>query len=464
MKTINFCFRVHQRFDLKRYRFFEIGNDHYYYDDYANENATTYAATNGYLKANQTLLDMIKSSNGAFKVSFAITGLAIEQFEHYAPEVIESFQALAATGCVEFMATPYGHSLAAIYNDEEFVNQVKMQADKIYRLFGKKPVTFANSALLYDDEIGLKVAKMGYKTILAEGAKHVLGWKSPHYLYAHAQNDKIKLLIRDNKLSDDINFRFSQWNWNEYPLTAEKFIGWIEQAPKEEEVFNVFMGYEALGILNNEGSGIFNFFKALPYFAMERGIGFATPSEMVQKYQPVDKFSALYPVSWTDEEKDLSAWCGNELQNEALNKLYSVAERVNLCSNRLIKSDWQRLQDTAHFFFMTTKHYSNGLIFAQQIPYDSPFEAFMNYMNVLSDFIERVEAQYPTSIDNEELNALLKTINNQENEIETLEKKIETLNKKLEKTSTPKTSVAVKTAEKSTAKKVAASTKDKKST
>jgi len=437
MKTINFCFRIHQRFNLKRYRFFEIGNDHYYYDDYANETAIRYTADNCYLEANRVLLDMIRSSNGKFKVSFSISGLALEQFEQYAPEVIESFQELAKTGSVEFLATPYGHSLAAMYNEDEFGEQVKMQANKIKELFGKKPTVFANSALLYSDEIGEMIANLGYKNIVVEGAKHVLGWKIPNYLYSHAYNNKIKLLVRNNKLSDDINYRFSNWTWDQYPLTAEKFIGWIKESPAAENIFTVFMGYEALGVLNNKNSGVFEFFKALPFHAMEQGVGFALPSEICEKNKPVDTLTALYPMSWTDEEKDVSAWCGNELQNEALSKLYNLAERVHLCSDTLLKVDWQRLQDTAHFYFMTTKHYSDGMIYAQKIPYESPYEAFMNYMNVLSDFIERVNAQYPTSIENEELNALLKTIRNQEEVIEHLEKKVKT-QKKITETTTKK--------------------------
>jgi alpha-amylase len=430
MKTINFIFRVHQRFDLKRYFFFDIGNDHYYYDDYANEAAISTASENCYLEANNTLMDMIKNSNGRFKVSFSITGLALELFEQFAPQVIESFQNLAKTGKVEFLATPYAHSLSSLFDENEFERQIKMQVEKIKQLFGSKPTVFANSALLYSDEIGEKAAKMGYKTIVIEGAKHVLGWKSPHFIYNHAYLNKVKLLVRSNKLSDDINYRFSQWNWNEYPLTAEKFIGWIKNTPENEKVFNIFMGYEALGILNGRQSGIFDFFRALPEHAIANGLNFALPSEIAEKFQPTDNLSALYPMSWTDEEKDTSAWCGNELQNEALEKLYKLSERVNLASDLLLKIDWNRLQDSAHFFFMNTKHYSDGMIYAQKIPYESSYQAFMNYMNILSDFIERVKAQYPANIEDEELNALLKTIHNQEEKIAELEKQIKKMKPK----------------------------------
>lgn len=424
MKTINFCFRVHNRYNLKRYRFFEIGNDHYYYDDYANETSTRQLSDLAYLEANRILLDMIQYSNGRFKVSFSITGLALEQFEQYAPEVIESFQQLAKTGCVEFLAAPYGHSLAALYNEDEFDIQMRMQSDKIYELFGQRPVTVANTALIFSDEIAGKILDLGYRNVIIEGAKHVMGWKSPHYLYNSVVSPKLKLLVRDNKLSDDINYRFSQWNWNEYPLTAEKFISWINATPKEEEIFNIFLGYEALGLLNNKQSGIFDFFKALPFHAMENNVTFSTPSQIITEKQPVGDLSVLYPMSWTDEEKDISAWCGNELQDEALSKLYGLAERIHMASDPLLKIDWQRLQDASHFFFMATKYYSNGAVMGKQSPYDSPYEAFMNYMNILSDFIERVNSLFPTGIENEELNALLKTIYNQEQEISQLKKQL----------------------------------------
>ena len=416
MKTINLCFRVHQRINLKRYRFFEIGTDHYYYDDYQNEANMRRAAEACYLAANRLFLDMIESSNGRFKVSFAITGLALEVFEQYSPEVIESFRRLADTGCVEFISTPYAHSLASVYDEDEFVRQVKFHADKTYDLFGKRPTVFANSALTYSDEIGECVSRLGYSAVIVEGAKHVMGWKSPHYIYSHAHDPKLKLIVRDSKLSDDICYRFSQWNWNEYPLTADKFIGWIDQSPAEEEVFNISMGYEALGLLNNSQSGIFDFFRALPSFAFEKGISFSLPSEVLVKRKSVGALSVMYPMSWTDEEKDLSAWTGNELQHEALSKLYKLSERVSLCSDLTIKLDWLRLQDSAHFFFMATRHYVNS-IQAFPMPYESPYEAFINYMNVLSDFMESVTAQYPSSIEDEELNALLKTIHNQEQEI-----------------------------------------------
>ena len=271
------------------------------------------------------------------------------------------------------------------------------------------------------------IYKIGYKAAVIEGARHVMGWKSSHYIYQSASQPKLKLVVRDSKLSDDIIYNFSQWGWVEYPLTAEKLTGWIAASPKEEEHVTLFMGYEAIGLLNRAESGIFDFFKALPYHVLEHGMRFGTLSEAVSKPATGGVLTVPYPISWTDEEKDVAAWCGNELQQEALNKLYELSQRVHLCTDKWLKSDWQRLQDTNHFYFMSTKHYSNGQIYAQPIPYESPYEAFMNYMNVLSDFIERVQAQYPSTIENEALNALLKTIHNQEEEIQRLDAEVKTL-------------------------------------
>ena len=417
MKTLCFYFKVHQPYRLKRYRFFEIGQDHYYYDDYSNENSLQYYSNVSYLEANKTLLEMIRNSNKKFKVSFAISGLALEQFELYAPEVIDSFKELADTGCVEFMAMPYAYSLASLYNENEFHDQVQLHSNKIKDLFGKKPQVFCNTELIYSDEIATQVANMGYKSMVVEGAKHILGWKTPNSLY---QFGKMKLLVRNGKLSDDINFHFSNWQWSEYPLTAEKFIGWISNSPENEDVFSVFMGYEALGEINRRESGIFEFFKALPFHAMEQNVTFALPSEVVAKQKGTySQLLSPYPMSWSGEEKDTSIWRGNDLQNEALCKLYGLAERIRLCSDRVLKHDWLCLQSCEHFHYMSTKPSGCG-----SSHYESPYDAFMNYMNVLSDFIERVEIQFPSTIENEELNSLLKTINNQEKEIAELERKL----------------------------------------
>jgi alpha-amylase len=407
---------------LKRYRFFDIGSDHYYYDDYNDEEIIRRIAQNCYLPANQTILNMIKESDGAFKVAYSISGVALEQMELYVPEVIDSFKELAKTGCVEFLAETFAHSLSSLQEDSnEFELQVKQHTKKIQSLFGYKPVVFRNTELVYSDDIGARVAAMGFKGIITEGAKHVLGWKSPNYVYCCASNPQLKVLCKNFKMSDDITFRFSDWGWDQFPLTAEKFIGWIEALPENEDVVNLFMNYETFGEMQNAGTGIFEFLKALPYFASQCNIQFETPSMVLQKRKPIDQINVPYPISWADEERDLSAWLGNELQRSAFDKLYGIGERVRLSNDKRLLQDWYYLQSSDHFYYMSTKHFSDGAMHSHFSPYDSPYEAFMNYMNVLSDFIDRVNGQFPEGVDNEELNSLLKTIDAQGELIANLE-------------------------------------------
>ncbi|MBP6230804.1 MAG: alpha-amylase [Paludibacteraceae bacterium] len=423
MKNICFYFQLHQPYGLKRYRFFEIGNDHYYYDDFQTEENIRSLAEKTYIPANQTLLECIHHSNKQFKCAFSISGSTLEQLEQYAPEVIDSFRELADTGCVEFLVEPYAHSLASIYNDVEFERQVNLQAKKIEELFGYKPTALRNSALIYSDEIGEKAWKMGYKTMLIEGGRHVLGWKSPHYVYHHAEQKNLNILIRDYKLSDDISFRFSDKSWTDYPLTADKYMQWIASFPEEEQIINIWLGYEAFGSLQDASTGIFDFLKALPYQAMVNGIEFTTPSQAVHKLAAQEAVHIPNPIAWASEEKDLSIWTGNALQQEALSKLYAVTERVRLCKQNALKRDWLHIQSSDYFRYMSYKSTYDS-------PYESPYEAFVNYMNILSDFLLRVEAEYPSSIDNEELNALLKTITEQENELSDLHKQIHVLQTK----------------------------------
>ncbi|MDR0332641.1 MAG: glycoside hydrolase family 57 protein [Dysgonamonadaceae bacterium] len=425
MKTICFYFQIHQPFRLKRYRFFNIGRDHYYYDDYANEDIIQQIAERSYIKANRMLLDLIKQYKGKFKVAFSVSGLALEQLEIYAPEVIDGLRELAKTGNVEFLAETYSHSLAALYDPIEFRNQVTLHADRIEMLFGKKPTVVRNTELMYSDEIAEMVYDMGYTKMITEGAKHILGWKSPNYVYQAASQPKMKLLLRNNRFSDDITFRFSNYSWSEYPLTAEKFISWIAATPPEEQVVSLFMNYETLGNMQPAHTGIFDFIKALPRFAFEKEIGFATPSDVLDKQKPVGTISVPYTLSWADEERDTSAWTGNKLQRSALETLYEIGERVRLCTDRRLKQDWLYLQASDHFYYMSTKHFGGGQ--SQFSPYMSPYDAFNNYMNVLSDFIARVKAQYPDTVDNEELNSLLTIIHNQEMEIKRLQLELKTV-------------------------------------
>ncbi len=392
MKFINLCFQVHQPYRLRTYRFFNIGQDHQYYDDYQNRHIIRLVTERSYLPANRMMLDMIHEFGTSFKVTFSISGPALEQLLQHAPEVIHGFQELAATGCVEFTGETYAHSLASLGSKEEFIRQIEKHRDRINDLFGQRPVTFRNTELIFDDQIGQTVAELGFSTMLTEGAKHVLGWKSPNFLYCSAANPKLKLLMRNFRLSDDIIFRFSNRDWTEWPITTEKFVNWLNQVPENEEVVNLFLNYETLGEQQREETGIFDFFYTLPGAVFSRSTyNFSTPGELSEKLQPVAPVSVLYPISWADEEKDLTAWLGNELQDEAFGKLYGIEKEVMACGKPDVIRDWERLQTSDHFYYMCTKWFSDGEVHKYFNPYDSPYEAFINYMNVLSDFIIRVK-------------------------------------------------------------------------
>jgi len=392
MRFINLCFQVHQPYRLRTYRFFNIGADHQYYDEYQNKHIIRRVAEHSYLPANKLLMDLIHTFGSSFKVSFSISGPAIEQLLQYAPEVIHGFQELAATGQVEFLGESYSHSLASLGSKDEFIRQIEKHSSRIYDLFGQKPVTFRNTELIYDDKIGSTVSELGFTTVLTEGAKHILGWKSPNCLYCSAANPKLKLLLRNFRLSDDIIFRFSNTAWSEWPLTTEKFVDWLNKTPKNEEVVNLFLNYETLGEQQWKETGIFDFFRNLPGRVLSHSpFQFATPKELTHLLQPVAPVSVLFPISWADEEKDLTAWLGNELQDEAFGKLYSIEQSVKNNPKPDILRDWERLQTSDHFYYMCTKWFSDGEVHKYFNPYASPYEAFINYMNVLSDFIIRLE-------------------------------------------------------------------------
>lgn len=458
MKTICLYFEIHQIIHLKRYRFFEIGTDHYYYDDYANEQGINEVAERSYIPALKTLIEMAKENEGMFKVALSISGVALEQLEIHAPAVIELLHELNATGCCEFICEPYSHGLSSLANEDCFREEVEQMRRKVKDYFGQEPKVFRNSSLIYDNEIGGIVASMGFKGMLVEGAKHVLGWKSAHYLYHCAENPNLKLLMRDFKLSDDISLRFSNSEWSEYPLFADKYIDWIASLPENEQVINIFMELSALGIAQPLSSNILEFLKALPVCAKQRGITFSTPTEIVTKLKSVDMVDVPYPMSWADEERDISPWLGNVMQREAFNKLYSVAERVHLCDDRRIKQDWYYLQDSNNFRFMTTKDTGVGL---NRGIYDSPYDAFTNYMNILGDFLGRVNALYPVDMDNEELSSLLTTIKNQGEELVQLTSEVNKLQAALKKAEGAKKTTTKKTAE-GTEKKSAAKKTTKK--
>ncbi|MBN2745278.1 MAG: glycoside hydrolase family 57 protein [Bacteroidales bacterium] len=395
MRSICFYFQVHQPYRLKRYRFFDIGKDHYYYDDYQNAYIARRVADKCYLPMNQLLLDLIQEYGQNFKVAFSVSGTALDQFLQYTPEVIDSFRRLAETGSVEFLSETYTHSLSALKSKHEFQRQVGKHQQKIMELFNVKPTTFRNTELIYSDQIGAMVADMGFNTMLTEGAKHILGWKSPNYLYTNAINPRLKMLLKNFQLSDDIAFRFSQQSWEGWPLTTEKFVGWINSIDSKEEVINLFMDYETFGEHQWESTGIFEFMRALPGQVLANSnFTFNTPSEVSATLQPVAPIHVPYPISWADEERDLTAWLGNELQDEAFSKLYELEHKVNAINDAGLIQDWEYLQTSDHFYYMCTKWFSDGDVHKYFNPYGSPYEAFINYMNVFSDFEIRVNDRY----------------------------------------------------------------------
>ena len=430
MKTICLYFEIHQIIHLKRYRFFDIGTDHYYYDDFENERSISDIAARSYMPALDVLLQMIKENNGSFKVAFSLSGVGMEQLEMHAPQVLEKLQELNATGCVEFLAEPYSHGLSSLANEECFAADVKKQCDKVEEYFGKQPTVLRNSSLIYSDDIGAQVAAMGFKGMLTEGAKHVLGWKSPHYVYHCSLAPNLKLLLRDVDLSDDISLRFNNPDWEGYPLFADSYIDRIASLPEEEQIINIVRGLAGLGIAQPLSSNILDFIKALPACAKAKGISFSTPTEICKMTKSVDSVTVPDTLSWVDEERDVSCWLGNAMQREAFNKLYSVADRVRIAKDPRISQDWDYLQASNNFRFMTTKPSNVGL---DRGIYSNPFDAFTNYMNILGDFINRVNSLYPEEIDNEELNSLLTTIRNQGEEIEMKDKEITRLKTKIEK-------------------------------
>jgi alpha-amylase len=439
MKSVCLFFQIHQPFRYRRYRFFDIGNDHYYYDDYANETILQRVAENCYLPANKLLLELFEKHQGEFKVAFSISGVALDQFELYAPEVIDSFKELAKTGCVEFLAGTYSHSLVSLTDKHLFEKQVNRHSKKIFELFGQKPKVFINTEMIYSDEIGAYIADMGFEGILTEGAKHVLGWKSPNFLYVNAINPRLKVLMRNFKLSDDLTFRFSNSGWSEYPLTTEKFVGWIQKIDKKDEIINLFMNYETFGEIQKKESGIFEFLKFFPSAVLKSDkLNFVIPSEIIHKKQPISAVHVPQPSSWAGEERDLTIWFGNEMQEEVFNKLYSLKERMNKCSDAELNKDWDYLQVSDHFYYMSTMFFNKGGVHLFFNPYSSPYEAFINYMNVLSDFKIRLNSFVPEKKIQHKIASLNKIIEEKEAKIVKYEAEIKRLQKRAKNESTTK--------------------------
>jgi len=390
MHGVCFYFQVHQPYRLKPYSYFDIGNEHTYLDDDANGTIMRKVARKCYLPANRKMLELIKRHKGTFKIAYSISGITIEQMKQFEPEVLESFVALAKTGCVEFLGETYYHSLAVLKDEEEFRLQVEAHSQLIEKYFGQRPTVFRNTELIYSDRIGQVVWDMGFKAMLAEGADDILEWRSPTFTYHHPENDLV-LLLKNYRLSDDIAFRFSNREWDAFPLHADTFANWCHGISGNGHVVNLFMDYETFGEHQWENTGIFQFLDALPKFILAReGWHFWTPSEVVAKVPPVAPLSYGRTVSWADQERDLTAWLGNHMQEDAIDELYSLGQDVRARNNPAMLRLWRCLQTSDHLYYMCTKFFADGDVHAYFSPYHNPYDAYINYKNVLRDLRENV--------------------------------------------------------------------------
>lgn len=397
MPSICFYFQVHQPYRVKKYRIFDVGHDHEYFNDRSdrdinNEKIVHKVAKKCYLPMNALLLDLLKHHK-EFKVAFSFSGVFLEQLEEFAPEVLKSFQALVKTGRVEVLDETYHHSLAYLYSKDEFVRQVELHHAKVKKLFGVTPTAFRNTELIYNNELAKFVEEMGYKAIIAEGADHILGWRSPNFPYRPPNAERIRVLLKNYRLSDDIAFRFSSRDWKEWPLRAEKYAEWLHAVNGNGNVINLFMDYETFGEHQWEDTGIFNFMRALiPEILKHPDNDFVTPTEAAARYQPVGEFDAHNFISWADIERDLSAWLGNNMQNEAIAHLYTLERDVLATNDKKLIEDWRKLQTSDHFYYMCTKWFADGDVHKYFNPYDTPYEAFIAYNNVLHDLRDRIAA------------------------------------------------------------------------
>ncbi len=392
MKSISLSFQVHQPFRLKEYRFSDICNDPYYYSDRENERMIKEAAKNWYLPTNERLLDLLNQYEGGFRVAFSISGTALDQFSMYAPEVIESFQRLADTGCVEFIAETYSHSLASLKDKDEFIHQVKSHSEKIEELFGQKPEVFKNTELVYNDSIGSIISEMGFKAVITEGARHILKWRSPNYIYRNPGSSELAILFKNVPLNDDIAFRLANADWTGWPRIENNYLAVLNKIPDHENVVNLIVDYDLVCQGQSKATKSYNFLKSFPSAVFEMtDFNFMTPSEICDFNNPQSEIVIPETVSRTDNEGgDLLAWIGNDLQKEALEKLYGLNEKIKLCNDPKLLKDWNYLQTTNHFYYMSSKFFSYKEISSFINPYNNPYEAFMNYMNVLNDFSYRV--------------------------------------------------------------------------
>jgi alpha-amylase len=390
MTSVCFYFQVHQPFRLRKdYDFFRIGSDHFYEDDYANAGILNKVADKCYRPMNQLLLEEIHRWKGQFRVAFSISGVCLEQMERWTPDVIESFQRLVDTGCVEILSETYYHSLASLFSPDEFVEQIRLHRAKVQELFNYDPVVFRNTELIFQDRIATIIEEMGYRGMIAEGADRILGWRSPNYLYQPAPCRRMALLLKNYRLSDDIAFRFSNRGWESWPLRSETFANWVHQVAGNGEVINLFMDYETFGEHQWADTGIFDFMRALPRDVLAHpDFRFATPREVIERYQPIGKLSFPDPVSWADVDRDLTAWLGNSIQDSSAERIYRLEGLVKSLGDPELLHTWRKLQTSDHFYYMCTKWFADGDVHKYFSPYESPYDAHVIYNNVVSDFEE----------------------------------------------------------------------------
>ncbi|MBM4027804.1 MAG: alpha-amylase [Planctomycetes bacterium] len=392
MPSVCFYFQVHQPMRLRHYTVFD--NDDRYFDEGRNAAICRKVANKCYLPANRLLLKLIQQHKGRFRIAYSLTGVLLEQLERYCPEVLSTFHALAQTGCVEFLAETYYHSLSFLYSRQEFIEQVRKHAETIKGLFGRTPVVFRNTELIYNNDLGLLIEALGcFDAILTEGADHILGYRSPNFVYRPRGCRRLKLLLKNYSMSDDIAFRFSNRHWAEWPLTAEKFAHWLSAVNGCGHVVNLFMDYETLGEHQWEDTGIFHFMRHLPDEIFKHpDNNFKTPSEVVAAYDAMDAVDVPHVISWADTERDLSAWLGNPMQSNAIHELYRLEKKVKRTNDPRILADWRKLQVSDHFYYMCTKYFADGDVHKYFNPYDSPYDSYINFMNVLDHLQRRCAA------------------------------------------------------------------------
>ena len=389
MSSLCLYFQVHQPYRLRRYSVFDSGS--HYFDDDANGRIMAKVAEKCYRPANALMLELIERYQGRFRIAYSITGVAVEQFQRYAPDVLESFKALARSGCVEFLGETYHHTLSFLYSKREFLEQVSMHREMVEEQFGQTPVVFRNTELIYNDQLPELIGPLGFSSVLAEGADHVLGWRSANYVYTPRGAPHMALLLKNYRLSDDVAFRFSDRNWSEWPLTAEKFTEWINRVNGNGYTVNLFMDYETFGEHQWVDTGVFDFLRALPEQLLSHPDNdFLTPCQVAARYPRQAELSMPDTVSWADLERDLSAWLGNAMQSNALHEIYRMESAILSSGDPTLIADWRKLQTSDHFYYMCTKYFADGDVHKYFNPYDSPYDSYINYMNVMDNLRSRM--------------------------------------------------------------------------